>query len=53
MGQVAASLAYILRQSQTERRAMGARGRDLALSRHTPETVGERYRTLLRKAAGR
>jgi phosphatidylinositol alpha-1,6-mannosyltransferase len=52
-GQVAAALAYILRQSPTERRAMGAKGRDLALSRHTPETVGERYRTLLRKAASR
>jgi len=53
VGQVAAALAYVLRQSEKERRAMGARGRDLALSRHTPETVGERYRALLRKAAGR
>ena len=53
VGQVAAALAYVLRQSQKERRAMGARGRELALSRHTPETVGERYHALLRKAAGR
>ncbi len=53
VGQVAAALAYILRKSPEERRAMGGRGRDLALSRHTPETVGERYRALLRQAAGR
>ena len=30
---------------------MGARGRELALARHTPAAVGERYRELLR--AGR
>ena len=53
VGQVAAALAYVLRQPPEERRAMGARGRELALSRHAPETVGERYRALLRKAAGR
>jgi len=53
VGQVAAALAYVLRQSEKERRAMGDRGRELALSRHTPETVGERYRALLREAAGR
>ena len=31
---------------------MGARGRELALARHTPAVVGERYRDLLRRAAG-
>jgi hypothetical protein len=32
---------------------MGLRGRDLALSRHAPAIVGERYRQLLREAEGR
>ena len=32
---------------------MGARGRELALARHTPAVVGERYRELLRRAAGK
>ncbi len=51
--QVAAALAYVLRKPSEERRAMGGRGRELALARHTPATVGERYRGLLRRAAGR
>jgi phosphatidylinositol alpha-1,6-mannosyltransferase len=50
---VAAALAAILRRTSAERRAMGARGRDLALARHTPAVVGERYRELLRRAAAR
>jgi hypothetical protein len=32
---------------------MGARGRALALARHTPDVVGERYHELLQRAAGR
>jgi phosphatidyl-myo-inositol dimannoside synthase len=51
--QVAAGLASILRRSPEQRREMGARGRQLALARHTPSVVGERYRELLRAAAGR
>jgi phosphatidylinositol alpha-1,6-mannosyltransferase len=50
---VAAALASILRRSPEQRREMGARGRKLALARHTPAVVGERYRELLRKAAAR
>ena len=51
--QVAAALASILRRTPEQRREMGARGRELALARHTPAVVGERYRELLRKAAAR
>ena len=51
--QVAAGLASILRRSPQQRRDMGARGRELALARHTPAVVGERYRELLRRAAGK
>jgi phosphatidylinositol alpha-1,6-mannosyltransferase len=51
--QVAAALAAILRRSAEQRREMGARGRELALARHTPAVVGERYRELLRRAAAR
>ena len=51
--QVAAALASILRRSSEQRRQMGAKGRALALSRHTPAIVGERYRELLRRAAAR
>ena len=50
--QVAAALASILRLPPEQRRGIGASGRELALSRHTPAVVGERYRTLLRRAAG-
>jgi phosphatidylinositol alpha-1,6-mannosyltransferase len=51
--QVAAGLAAILRRTSEQRREMGARGRELALARHTPAVVGERYRQLLRRAAGK
>ena len=50
--QVAAALASILRLPPEQRRGIGASGRELALSRHTPAVVGERYRALLRRAAG-
>jgi phosphatidylinositol alpha-1,6-mannosyltransferase len=49
--QVAAALASILRLRPGQRREIGARGRELALARHTPAVVGERYRELLRRAA--
>jgi phosphatidylinositol alpha-1,6-mannosyltransferase len=51
--QVAAALASILRRTPEQRRVMGAKGRELALARHTPAVVGERYRELLRRAATR
>src|SRR5659263_79451 len=51
--QVAAALTSLLRMSPERRRDMGARGRVLALARHTPDVVGERYRALLQRAAGR
>ncbi len=51
--QVAASLASILRRTPEQRRVMGAKGRKLALARHTPAVVGERYRELLRRAVAR
>ena len=51
--QVAAALGSILRMPPERRRALGAHGRDLAVARHTPAAVGERYRALLRRAAGR
>jgi phosphatidylinositol alpha-1,6-mannosyltransferase len=49
--EVAAGLARLLRLSPAERRAMGARGRALALARHSPAVAGARYRELLRQAA--
>lgn len=51
--QVAAALARLLRLSPEKRREMGTRGRARALAMHTPDVVGERYRALLRRAAGR
>ena len=51
--QVASALAWMLRLTPERRREMGARGRELALARHTPAVVGERYRELLRRAAAR
>ena len=51
--QVAAALGSLLRMPAERRRELGARGRELAMSRHTPAAVGERYRALLRQAAGR
>jgi len=51
--QVAAALAALLRMPPERRREMGARGRVLALARHTPAVVGERYRELLQRAVGR
>lgn len=50
---VAATLKWLLRLSPERRREMGARGRELALARHTPAVVGERYRELLMRAASR
>jgi phosphatidyl-myo-inositol dimannoside synthase len=50
---VAAALASILRLSPERRRELGAKGRELALARHTPATVGARYRELLQRATGR
>ena len=50
---VAAALASILRLPPERRRELGAKGRELALARHTPATVGARYRELLYRAAGR
>jgi len=49
--QVAAALADILRRTPERRREMGCEGRRLALGRHAPDVVAERYRTLLRRAA--
>jgi len=48
---VAAALRRLLHQPPERRREMGLRGRELALSRHAPEIVGERYHELLREAA--
>ena len=48
---VAAGLARLLRRSPEDRRAMGLRGRRLALARHTPDFVGARYQALLRQVA--
>ena len=48
---IAAALARLLEQTPERRREMGLRGRELALSRHAPETVGGRYRELLAEAA--
>jgi phosphatidyl-myo-inositol dimannoside synthase len=51
--EVAAGLAALLRLSPDRRREMGLKGRELALSRHTPSLVGARYRELLWLAAGK
>jgi phosphatidylinositol alpha-1,6-mannosyltransferase len=53
VGAVADVLRRLLRLTPEERRLMGARGRNLALSRHAPELVAERYHQLLREAARR
>jgi phosphatidyl-myo-inositol dimannoside synthase len=50
--EVADAIRCLLRLPQDERRAMGGRGRDLALSRHAPTAVGVRYTELLWRAAG-
>jgi len=47
------ALGRLLRMSPAERRAMGARGRELALSRHAPDVAAARYHELLRRAAAR
>ena len=47
------ALARLLRMSPDERRSMGARGRELALSRHAPDVAAARYHELLRRAAAR
>lgn len=49
--EVAAGLDRLLSLGAEGRRQMGARGRSLALQRHTPAVVGRRYRDLLRVAA--
>lgn len=51
--EVATAIRHMLLLSPEERRAMGIRGRELALSRHTPAIVGARYRELLKLAAAR
>ena len=44
------ALARLLTMSSAERRDMGARGRELAVSRHAPEVAAARYHELLRRA---
>lgn len=48
---VAQALAALLRATPERRREMGLAGRSLALSRHAPAVVAERYRDLLWRAA--
>ena len=50
--EVAAAVGALLTLSEGERRAMGERGRRLALARHAPPVARARYRELLRRAAG-
>jgi phosphatidylinositol alpha-1,6-mannosyltransferase len=50
---VADVLRRLLRLTDQQRRQMGSRGRDLALSRHAPDLVAERYHQLLLEAASR
>ena len=50
--EVAVAVGALLTLSEGERRAMGERGRRLALARHAPQVVRTRYRELLRRAAG-
>jgi phosphatidylinositol alpha-1,6-mannosyltransferase len=50
--EVAVAVGALLTLSDDERRAMGERGRRLALARHAPQIARERYRELLRRAAG-
>ena len=49
--EVAAALAALLRLTSQQRREIGLRGRELALTRHAPAVVGARYRELLWRAA--
>lgn len=49
--EVAVAVGALLRLDDEQRRAMGERGRRLALARHAPPVVRERYRELLRRAA--
>ncbi len=51
--ELTAALARLLAMSSAERRGMGARGRELALSRHAPEVAAARYHELLRQAVAR
>jgi hypothetical protein len=44
------ALARLLDMSSAERHSMGARGRELALSRHAPDVAAARYHELLRQA---
>jgi phosphatidylinositol alpha-1,6-mannosyltransferase len=48
--EVAVAVGALLGLSERERRVMGERGRRLALARHAPDVVRERYRELLRQA---
>jgi phosphatidylinositol alpha-1,6-mannosyltransferase len=50
--EVAVAVGALLTLSERERRAMGERGRRLALARHAPQVARARYRELLRRAAG-
>jgi len=49
--EVAVAVGALLTLSEEERRAMGERGRRLALARHSPRVARDRYRELLRRAA--
>ena len=50
--EIAVAVGALLTLSDGERRAMGERGRRLALAHHAPQVARARYRELLRRAAG-
>ncbi len=51
--ELTAALRRLLSMSSEERHQMGAAGRRLALSRHTPDVAAARYHDLLRRAVER
>ena len=51
--ELSVALRRLLSMSSEERHRMGAAGRRLALSRHTPEVAAARYHDLLRRALER
>ncbi|MGZ4199220.1 MAG: glycosyltransferase family 4 protein [Thermoleophilia bacterium] len=51
--ELSAALRRLLSMSSEERQQMGAAGRRLALSRHTPDVAAARYHDLLRRALER